>query len=67
MQYKEGAIPMGVLPRMKAFDQDRLGRLIMSDTVGLDGQLPRRIFGAGKVCMSVHILTVFLGMITRLC
>ncbi|KAL6591453.1 hypothetical protein ACP70R_049956 [Stipagrostis hirtigluma subsp. patula] len=49
MDYGNDRAPAGLLPRMKAFNKDCIGRLIMADTIGLEGSPPSRVFGKGKL------------------
>jgi hypothetical protein len=49
MDYGTISLPKGELLRIELFDNRTLSKHIMADTVGLSGQTPTRLFGAGKV------------------
>ncbi|KAL6896943.1 hypothetical protein ACP4OV_007515 [Aristida adscensionis] len=48
MDYGEDSIRSGQTPRMHAFTNESLSRLVMADTAGLKGVPPARVFGKGK-------------------
>ncbi|TVU50528.1 hypothetical protein EJB05_01902, partial [Eragrostis curvula] len=43
------SVPHGDLPRARLFDAERISRLVMADTVRLEGSTPCRVFGGGTV------------------
>jgi hypothetical protein len=49
MDYGRISLPKNHLPRIELFDSNTLGKHIVAETIGLRGQTPCRIFGAGKV------------------
>jgi hypothetical protein len=49
MDYGPLSLTKRELPRMTAFAPQILSKQIMAETIGLRGQTPFRMFGAGKV------------------
>ena len=49
MDYGDLSPSADIRPRIHLYDGILISKLIMSDTVGLTGATPRRVFGAGKV------------------
>jgi hypothetical protein len=49
MDYGALSLAKSSLPRIKLFDAQTLSKQIMAETIGLRGQTPCRMFGAGKV------------------
>ena len=57
MEYGRETAPSVGTPRISAFDQNMISRLILADTMGLKGPAPARFFGAGKVTRIVSAQT----------
>jgi hypothetical protein len=43
------------IPRLQFYDGETFSRLVMADTSGLVGTIPRRVFGASKVNLCAKI------------
>jgi hypothetical protein len=54
--------PRSTVPTILIYNQDRIARMIMADTKGLEGIPPKRVFGGGKVlsCCLAATFTIML-------
>ena len=52
MDYGDVSPSEDICLRIAVYDGKLISKLVMSDTLGLTGPNPRRLFGAGKVCSS---------------